>query len=438
LYTRRKQAPQRQPARTKHSNPSLAARVKPGGTAITHRPATPPDTTGVSPMSLNMYDSKGTALDSQRFSWRDMVMAPISKLDDDAFTRVRIILMNGIEMEANRFSHSCARMNDVLRSPLAKVRRIEQHQATSINWLIGADHSPLETTIAYEQVAIEITAAVAQNEKDPYLAQVYRFGMLEDFDHLYRYAALLDRMEGKDANNILQCYTDIMAGRPTVDEHRAPEDDLRRPYERDRADVLSKLHALTIMSAEQQTHNYYMNIGPLFTDPLARQLYAEIASIEEQHVTQYESIIDPNQSWLEQWLMHEATEVYTYYSCVQSETNPRIKALWERFLDYELGHFNLVSELFRKYERRDPQEIVPNRTLPEPIAFASQREFVRKILGKEVDLRATGADFVSADKESHATRAYRDEVNAEGSPSETVAAGYRWNPGTEIGPAKAA
>lgn len=31
----------------------------------------------------------------------------------------------------------------------------------------------------------------------------------------------------------------------------------------------------------------------MFADPIACQLYAEIASIEEQHVTQYESIIDP-------------------------------------------------------------------------------------------------------------------------------------------------
>ena len=68
------------------------------------------------------------------------------------------------------------------------LHRVEQHQATMINWLLSADHSPLETTIAYEQVAIEVTAAVAQAEPDPYQAQIYRFGLLEDFDHLYRYS----------------------------------------------------------------------------------------------------------------------------------------------------------------------------------------------------------------------------------------------------------
>jgi rubrerythrin len=382
-------------------------------------------------MPSQLFTAKGTPLEKQRFTWRELVQKPISKLDDDAFTRVMVILMNGVELEALRFQHSAARMNKDLQPILAQVRRREHHQATMVNWLLSADHSPLETTIGYEQVAIEVTAAVAQTEPDPYLAQVYRYGLLEDFDHMYRYTALLDRLEGKDANNILQSYTDILPGRPTVDEHRDPADDLRAHYDRSIAQPLSKLHALTIMAAEQQTHNYYMNIGPTFADPVARQLYAEIASIEEQHVTQYESIIDPNETWMEKWLMHEATEVYNYYGCVQQEKNPRIKAIWERFLDYELGHLNLVSELFKKIEKRDPAEILPDK-VPEPIQFASQREFVRKVLAEEVDLRADGPAFVDKSKEPKESLAYRHHMNSEGSPSQIVAAGYRWAPGTEL------
>lgn len=382
-------------------------------------------------MASRIFSTKGVPLDKQKFTWRDLVQKPISKLDDDAYTRVMIILMNGIELEALRFQHSFARMSAEMQLPLAQVRRKEQHQATLVNWLLGADHSMLETTIGYEQVAIDITAGVAQREPDPYLAQVYRYGLLEDFDHMYRYSALMDRLEGKDANNILQNYTDILPGRPTVEEHRDPEDDVRRPYDRAKAQPLTKLHALTIMAAEQQTHNFYMNVGPTYADPVARQLYAEIASIEEQHVTQYESIIDPNETWLEKWLLHEATEVYNYYTCVSQEPNPRIRAIWERFLDYELGHLNLVSDLFKKHEKRDPAEILPE-SIPDPMPVASQREFVREVLEKEVNLRARGPDFVEKAKEGEASKAYRDQLNADGSPSQTVSAGYRWAPGTEL------
>jgi hypothetical protein len=382
-------------------------------------------------MAFDLFSARGTPLDQQKFTWREMVGKPISKLDDDAFTRVRVILMNGVEQESQRFQHFAARRNRELRVPLAEIRRIEQHQATMVNWLLGPDHSPLEITLGYEQAAIEITAAVAQQEPDAYLAQAYRFGMLEDFDHLYRFSALLDRLEGKDPNNILQSYTDILTGRPTIDEHRAPEDDVCNPYDRSTAAPVTRINALTIVSAEFQVNQYYLNAGPLFADPVARQLYAEIASIEEQHVTQYESLIDPDETLLEQWLLHEASEVYNYYSCVQQETNTRLKGIWERFLDYELGHFQRVCELIKQHERRDPAELLAG-PFPEPLPYASQRDFVRRTLQSEADLRRAGTQFVDKAGESAASQAARSQLNKDGSPSEAVAAGYVWAPGTEL------
>jgi len=382
-------------------------------------------------MAFSLFDSKGTPIENQRFTWRDMVRTPLSKLDDDAFTRVRVIMMNGIEVEALRFSHMAARFNQELRLPLALIRRSENHQATMINWLLSADHSPLEITIAYEQVAIELTAAVAQREPDPYLAQTYRYGLLEDFDHIYRYSALLDRLEGKDPNNITQSYTDIVPARPTWEHHRHPSNDLVDHYDRSQAHMLSKLHALTITSTEAQTHNYYLNVGPTFADPIARQLYAEIASVEEQHVTQYESMLDPSETWLEQWVLHEANECYNYYSCVESETNPRIKAIWERFLDYELGHFYAACEWFKKLEGRDPAEIITH-PFDSPIELKSQRDFYRQVLIDEVDLRRDGTQFVPKAHESQLSIDYRAMLHSEGEPSGPISAGYLWSPGGEV------
>jgi hypothetical protein len=189
-------------------------------------------------MALNLMEEKGTPLDQQRFTWRDLVRIPFSKLDDDAFTRVRVILMNGIESDVIRFSHALNRL-------------------------------------------------------------------------------------------------------------------------------FTKLNALTIAAGEFQTHDYYMNIGPTFADPVARQVYAEIASIEEQHVIQYESIADPDETWID---------------------------------------------------------------------YNSHRDYVRQVLSQEVNLRAVDGRFIDVTKEqeSQATIAYRKQLNSEGSPTNTVAAGYRWQPGTEV------
>jgi hypothetical protein len=382
-------------------------------------------------MAINLLQDKGTPLARQRFTWKDMVGKPISKLDDDAWTRVRIIWMNGQELDSLRTKQVALRCNREARETLSHLMRVEQHQATAINWLIGADHSPLETTIAYEQVAIEITASVAQLEPDPYLAQGYRYALLEDFDHLYRYSALLDRLEGKDANNITQGYTDIVPGRPTLFHHRSPEHELLRPYEPGAA-LATKLHALALVGGEYQTHDYYMNIGPVFADSLARQLYAEIASVEAQHITHYGCMLNPDETLLEKLLICEATEVWNYAACAEQETNPRIKAIWDRFLDYELGQFQVALKLFKDTERRDPAEVLGDGTLPPFIQYKSQRDFVRQVVETEVQLRKDGTEFVDEAQEPKSSRQYRQDINAAGSPSEAVSATYHWTPGTEL------
>ncbi|MDA8521342.1 hypothetical protein [Acidovorax sp. NCPPB 4044] len=383
-------------------------------------------------MTIHLFQDKGTALDRQRLSWKDMVGKPISKLDDDAFTRVRAILMNGVELDALRTKQVLLRMNADARPQIAQLMRVEQHQATTINWLIGADHSPLETTIGYEQTAIEITASVARLEPDSYLAQGYRYALLEDFDHLYRYSALLDRLEGKDANNITQGYTDIVPARATWVHHRAPEHDLLEPYGPD-AVLATKLHALTLTGGEYQTHDYYMNIGPLFADPVARQLYAEIASVESQHITHYGSMLNPHETPLEKLLIAEACEVWNYAGCVEQESNPRIRAIWEMFLDYELGHFQVVQELFKRLERRDPAEVLGDGALPAFIRFESHRDYVREVVDAETDFRKDGTRFVQTPAEEGETSLqYREAVNQGGSPSRAASATYAWTPGTEL------
>ncbi|HEX2140120.1 MAG TPA: hypothetical protein VHG33_10450, partial [Woeseiaceae bacterium] len=98
---------------------------------------------------------------------------------------------------------------------------------------------------------------------------------------------------------------------------------------------------------------------------------------------------------------------------------------------YELGHLQLVAELFKKHENRDPAEILPE-TLPDPIPYESQRDFVRETLKQELDLSVARTKFVDRSEETEDTRRYRQTMNSEGSPTDTVAADYQWRPGTEL------
>jgi hypothetical protein len=176
------------------------------------------------------------------------------------------------------------------------------------------------------------------------------------------------------------------------------------------------------VAAEQQTMNFYMNHGTDWIEPIARGLYSEIALIEEQHVTHYESLLDPLDSWLKQLVFHKYNEVYLYWSMLQNEEDRRIQAIWELHLDMELGLLRQACDLLRRYEGIEPEELLPRELPSTPVTFEPNKDYVRGILAEQIDLRADGTEYVwDADLPAdHRSRRYRDVVNAGGNPTEQV------------------
>jgi hypothetical protein len=385
---------------------------------------------------MNPLEQKGVAVEDQFRSWSELNVAPYDKLDVHPYTRTRVILMNGIEVESIMFSHQFARHTDNLeiKRALALSRRVDAQQQKVINGLNPGDQTPLETTIGYEQVAVDLTAWLARHEPEPMLKQALDFALLEDFDHLYRYANLYELLDGKDATTLTDHLTEITPGRPTILEHRHPHDDVRGHYETHTVDPLSRMHVMTIVAAEQQTMNFYMNHGSDWIEPIARGLYAEIALIEEQHVTHYESLLDPLDSWLKQLVFHEYNETYLYWSMLQNEEDRRIASIWELHLDMEIGQLHAACELLRRYEGLEPEQILPKALPDTPVTFEPNKDYVREILASQIDLGADGTDYVSDDAlpPTHRSRHYREIVNAGDVPSEMVVDENRRQNGREF------
>ena len=375
------------------------------------------------PATLNPWREKGIPLDKQFRSWKQRVRAPYDKREVDAYTRARVILMNGVENEVWNYSHHFARSagHPDIRALLARTRMVEQQQQTTINWLHPADQTVLETTIAFEQVAVDLTAYLARHEPDPYVREAFNFGLLEDFDHLYRYAELLDYLEGIDPNRILQGNTEVIPARPTADHHNDPELMLRKHYEKNRAHPLSKLHILTLLSGEQQTYLFYKEHGPEYGSRLARELYAEIGEVEEHHVTYYESLLDPTETYLERMVLHELMEVYNYFHCYTHETDQRIRAIRDEHLQMELEHLRLWGDMLRRHEGRDPEELFGSQLTVE-FRFQENKEYVRAVMERQRDLRLIAYGWEKKDDlpKDWPSRAYQDVVNAGGVPSEEV------------------
>jgi hypothetical protein len=130
--------------------------------------------------------------------------------------------------------------------------------------------------------------------------------------------------------------------------------------------------------------NYYMNVTAFACTDISRKLYQEIALVEEEHVTQYESLMDPNATWLEMLLWHEYAECYLYWSCYMTETDSYIKNLWEENLAMEIAHLHKAADLLKKYEGKCWEEVIKDGEFPAPIALHENIDYVRKILNDTV------------------------------------------------------
>ncbi len=345
---------------------------------------------------MNPFKEKPRSIEKSLQNWSLLYPKPYNKREVNPYTKCRIILMNGTEFEANWFSHQLARhtTDNDLRREIALTRMVEKQQQIKISLLKPKDESILEHTIGYEQLAVDLTAELAKREADCNVKNALDFALLEDFDHLYRYANLLEMEQGVYAEWLVGRYTEIMPGRPTIAHHRFPVDNVRKAIDSKTSDVQTVLNTMIITAAEQQTMNYYMNVTDFARSEIGRRLYEEIALVEEEHVTQYESLMDASATWLEMLLWHEYCECYLYWSCYMTETDPYVKTLWEENLTFEIAHLHKAVELLKKYENKDYQEVIPCGDFPAPISLHENVEYVRKILGDTVQFTSVKENYI--------------------------------------------
>ncbi len=134
--------------------------------------------------------------------------------------------------------------------------------------------------------------------------------------------------------------------------------------------------------------------------------------IEEQHVSEYGSLLDPNATWLENLLLHEYNECYLYYSFYQDELDPHVKGIWEKHLYQEITHLHKAAELLAKYENKQWQQFIPG-PFPKLLQFHDTRDYVRKILGEQIELTLDKENVKNVHDlpAKHPFFMYQDKVN---------------------------
>jgi hypothetical protein len=125
--------------------------------------------------------------------------------------------------------------------------------------------------------------------------------------------------------------------------------------------------------------------------------------VEEEHVSQYESLNDPTTTWLEKWLMHEYTECYLYYSVMNDETDEYIRQIWKEHFEMEVAHLKRVAELLKKYEKKNYLDVIPEPEFPKLLKFGENKKYIRDVL-LTVGLTSVKEEYIDVDELSDGDR----------------------------------
>jgi hypothetical protein len=80
--------------------------------------------------NMNPLEQPGIPVEDQFRNWSELNVRPFDKNTVEPYTRSRVILMNGIEVESIMFSHQFARHTDnvEIKKALALSRRVDAQQ----------------------------------------------------------------------------------------------------------------------------------------------------------------------------------------------------------------------------------------------------------------------------------------------------------------------
>jgi hypothetical protein len=329
---------------------------------------------------FNPLDHRGIPLDRQNADWRELTVTGVDPEQVEPYTRCRIVAMSGVENAAVRFDRQVGRLaaDPELRGRFELLRSVEARQRHAVAGLLAQPRTVLETALTYEEAAVDLDSWLARTEPDQPRRQVYECDALEDFQHVYRYAELLDALRRSRPGHLVDEVTEMLPDRSGEREPVEPAAPEPSPH------VLSMLNAITMLAIEQQTADFYDSVDADVLEPPVRPVYREVSWAERGQVDRHQALVDSGSSRWEQLVAREYNECRLYYAFLDQESDPRTRAVWELNLQMELAHLQLAGDLLRRFDGREPEEVV-GAGLPDPPGFDANRQFLRRLLATHVD-----------------------------------------------------
>lgn len=300
---------------------------------------------------------RGEPLEEQIFPWsvegvREDTHDQLPAHEGDPQTLHAVIQMMAVEAQhwADYRAYGAWTTDSEMKSLFNRIARAEHLHHMRLMSLLPTPHASAEAVLSAETAVLSGYTMCMENEPSESVKSAFRHIY---FDHLLHaeYAADLVRKAGCPAD----WYTggaDLSGGLALDKQFMKPEDTVWQGnwngcYDKNTADMRTALNVDMAVAAEWAAWSGYMYSLHMEQDQDQRTHYAAFSSIEDQHVSILESIIDPNETMIERALIHEQVEMQNYSRLMESETNELAKKVFSDLYREDMEHAWLLGQLVR-------------------------------------------------------------------------------------------
>ena len=278
------------------------------------------------------------------------------------------------------------------RNMLARILSEEQIHQGIFGSLLSSGVLPWQHIIGAELALISLATTLAQIEPHPDVKAIFRYILLDHLDHVQ---AITNEAEGLGIDRaIVDEVRDLPGGRPLEQQFHPTQDLIKEPYE-ERADPGTKVNIRLMISTHAMTKELVESMGVFSSPKPLTELGGLLGVVENEHQTMLQTLINPDESPLEQAFLYELTEVVGLNRLLEVEKESSAREAYRFVVDEDENHLRYLGSMLMEIEGKDPREISDSSVFRAKNR-RTQKKYLQEMNENDINFRPSGRSVVRA------------------------------------------
>lgn len=289
---------------------------------------------------------------------------------------------NAQRMQMINFSYAARSHHKTFRDFCCVAGLEEEFHQAMLGTLFGPDITPWDLLARAELGFVRYMATSIQSIPDLAVKSMVNYILLDHITHVKELANQARNL-GMDAE-LLSEIDSLPAGRDFGRQFVKISGLIKSPYPFS-ADTSVKVNLRLARTFEISLRELCQNL--LLASPLdeLKLLAREISLIDSCHLLMIDSMINPEESVIEQTFYDELSEIILLNKGFSAEKEKNAKEIYDFMIAEDEMHLKVLGEMLYEFEDKNPSELSESKALYAPPRYTAER-YLEQISDKEKDV----------------------------------------------------